>query len=65
MEYSIEILEKEIKLLKNSLSEWDIKNYPEAKKNRQMKLDDLQKAKTCLNLVNKGINPFTNGAFKN
>jgi len=64
MEYSIEILEKEIKLLNDSLSEWDIKNYPDARKIRQIKLDDLQKAKTCLNLVINGINPFTNGAFK-
>ena len=64
MEYSIEVLEKEIKHLTECLSEWDLKHYPEARKVRQLKLDDLQKAKTCLNLVNNGIDPFTNGAFK-
>lgn len=64
MNYSIEILEKEKRQLKECLSNWDCEQYPEAKEKRDRKLQSVEKAITCLILVSDGIDPFTNGAFK-
>jgi hypothetical protein len=44
MNYAIEILEKEKQILKNCLSEWQSKNYPEAKAERENRLKNLEKA---------------------
>jgi hypothetical protein len=44
MNYTIRILEKEIELLKNALSAWETKTYPEAKKLREDRLWELQRA---------------------
>ena len=41
MKYSIEVLEKEKELLERCLSNWELKNYPEARKQRSNKLSDL------------------------
>ncbi len=41
MNYAIEVLEKEKRLLEICLSEWDLNNYPEAKKERAEKLKDI------------------------
>lgn len=51
MSYAIEILEKDKNILEKCLSEWESTKYPEAKKERQLKLDSLNKA---INLL-KGI----------
>lgn len=39
--YSIEVLEKERQLLNDCLSEWDLKQYPEARKERENRLKDI------------------------
>lgn len=44
MNYTIRILEKEIELLKNALSTWETKTYPEAKKLREDRLWELKRA---------------------
>jgi len=44
MNHAIEILEKEKELLERCLSDWDLKHYPEARKNRNCKLRDLKNA---------------------
>ena len=59
MNYSIEILEKEKQLLTSCLSDWDCTNYPDAKKERQKKLDDLEECITILKMVQDGVNPFS------
>lgn len=41
MNYAIETLQKEADLLEKCLSEWECKNHPEAKKEREKKLNDL------------------------
>ena len=38
-------------LLKSCLSDWDCKNYPDAKKERQKKLEDLEECINILKLV--------------
>jgi len=63
MKYSIEILEKEKHLINACLSDWDLKNHPEARKDRQKKLDDLDQCISILKCVNDGINPFSESAF--
>lgn len=50
MGYAIEILEKEKQILEKCLSEWDCKNYPEAKKEREERLKSINKA--IKNLIN-------------
>jgi hypothetical protein len=59
MNYSIEILEKEKQILKACLSEWQSNNYPDAKKERQKRYDDLEECITILKMVKDGINPFS------
>lgn len=49
MNYVISLLEKEIKILNQCLSEWDCEQYPEAKKQREIKLKQMQKALSILN----------------
>ena len=44
MEYAIETLVNEKKILEKCLSEWESKNYPEAKKQREKRLSDLNEA---------------------
>ena len=44
MDYAIEILEKEIQLLKFCLTEWEAEKYPEARKERNDKYKNLIKA---------------------
>ena len=44
MNYAIEILEKEKTLLLKCLTDWDIKEYPEALKDRNNKIKDIEKA---------------------
>jgi hypothetical protein len=44
MNYSIEILEKEKTLLLKCLNDWDVKEYPEALKDRNNKIKDIEKA---------------------
>lgn len=59
MNYSIEILEKEKKQLADCLSNWDLNQYPEARKERQKRLEDLDECITILKMVNDGVNPFS------
>ena len=44
MNYAIEILEAERKMLENILSDWEFAHYPDARKQRDRKLKDLEKA---------------------
>lgn len=44
MSYAIEILEKEIRILSKCLSDWESKEYPLAKTEREKRLSDLNKA---------------------
>jgi len=44
MKYAIEILEKESVMLKECLKEWKPENYPEAFKERNKKLKEIEKA---------------------
>jgi hypothetical protein len=48
MNYAIEILEKEIRILKDALKGWKSKDYPEAFKERNKRLTDLELALTKL-----------------
>jgi hypothetical protein len=50
MNYVIEIIEKEISILKRCLNEWESYEYPDAKKEREKKLKQLNYA---LNILNK------------
>ena len=59
MNYSIEILEKEKHLLNSCLSAWDLNHYPEARKDRQKRIDDINLCISILLCVNDGINPFS------
>jgi len=49
MTYAIEILEKEKELLTKCLNEWDTQTYPEAKKEREKRLNDINNALQLLN----------------
>lgn len=42
--YSIQVLEKERNLIKDCLSNWEKENYPEAKKEREQRLKDINNA---------------------
>jgi hypothetical protein len=44
MKYAIKILEKEKQLLEECLKEWKPENYPEAFKERNRKLKEIEKA---------------------
>jgi len=44
MYYAIEVLEKERQLIKDCLSTWEKENYPEAKKEREQRLKDINNA---------------------
>lgn len=44
MEYVINLLEKDKAILEKCLSEWEIKEYPIAKKEREDKLNEINKA---------------------
>lgn len=63
MRYSIEILEKERDILIKCLSEWQSKNYPDAKKEREKRLNDIDECISILKCVNDGINPFSESAL--
>jgi len=39
--YAIEVLEKEKQLLNDCLSDWDLQKYPEARKERENRLKDI------------------------
>jgi hypothetical protein len=59
MNYSIEILEKEYQLLNGCLTSWDLNHYPEVRKDRQKRLDDVFQCIAILKMVNDGVNPFS------
>jgi len=63
MNYSIEILERERDILKKCLSEWQSENYPDAKKEREKRLKDIDECISILLCVKDGINPFSECAF--
>ena len=44
MNYAIQTLEKEKALIEKALSEWECKEYPEAKKERVKRLCELNNA---------------------
>jgi hypothetical protein len=62
MNYSIEILEEEKRVLNICLSNWDLNTYPEAHKERQKKIEDLNYSISILKCVKDGINPFSESA---
>jgi hypothetical protein len=62
MNYSIKILLKEKKQLVDCLSNWDLNHYPDARKERQKRYDDLDECISILRCVNDGINPFSDVA---
>lgn len=64
MRYAINQLKEEKKHLEKCLSEWDLKKYPDARIERQIRLESLNEAICCLELVNNGLNPLENGAFE-
>ena len=49
MNHAIHILKTEQKILKKCLSEWDLKNYPEARKLREKKLKQITEVLNKLN----------------
>lgn len=49
MNYAIEILEKEKLLIEKALTNWETKEYPEAKKQREKRLNELNEAIEKLN----------------
>ena len=49
MEYVIELLEKERRTIEQCLTEWDMQQYPEARKEREIRLKELNQA---INLIN-------------
>lgn len=49
MNYALEVLTKERALIEKALSEWHEQSYPEAKKDRNSKLKNLNKAINTLN----------------
>lgn len=49
MNYAIQILEREIKALQRCLNEWECKEYPDAKKERDKRLNELNEALNRLN----------------
>ena len=44
MTHAIELLETEKKQLEIVLSEWELDHYPEARKERDMRLNDIKQA---------------------
>ena len=50
MNYAIETLEKEKALIEKALNEWECKEYPEAKKEREKRLKELNEALNKLKL---------------
>lgn len=44
MNYAVEVLEKERDILTKCLTEWESNNYPEAKKEREKKLQEINNA---------------------
>jgi hypothetical protein len=53
MKYAIKILEKEKQLLEDCLKDWKIENYPEAFKDRNNKLRDIDNAiQTLITKIN-------------
>ena len=50
MEYVINLLEKDKTILERCLSEWETKEYPIAKKEREDKLNEINKAINILKL---------------
>lgn len=64
MTHALDVLKTEKRQLQECLSNWDCEQYPEAKEKRDRKLLSCERAITCLDLINNGIDPFTNGAFK-
>lgn len=53
MNYAIQTLEKEKSLIEKALSEWDCKEYPEAKKERVKRLSELNDAISQLKGTNQ------------
>ncbi len=48
MNYAIELIEREISLLERCLSAWECKEYPDAKKQRDKLLNELNEALNIL-----------------
>ena len=44
MKYVIEVLEKEKRILIDCLSAWELESHPEARKERERRLNELAKA---------------------
>lgn len=63
MDYAIETLLKEYHLIRECLSEWDLKHYQEAREVRRRKLNQLSKALTKLG-HDKHISQGERGAIK-
>lgn len=53
MEYAIQILEKELEQLKKCLTEWDETHYPEARKERNRKVNDIESVLAII--INKSV----------
>ena len=49
MNYAIKILQNELNILQRCLNEWESENYPEAKKEREKRLNDINNAINKLN----------------
>ena len=49
---AINVLNREKELLEKCLTEWESKEYPEAKKERERKLKEINKAIELLNKLN-------------
>jgi len=56
MKYAIRMLEEQKKHLELCLSEWDINKYPDARIERQIRLESLMKAIQCLSKIDNGFN---------
>ena len=51
MNYAIEILEKEIRILNEAIKGWKSKDYPEAFKERNKRLKELEQALNKLKTI--------------
>lgn len=63
MTYAVDILEDEVRKLEKCLSNWDIEQYPEARKERDNRVKSLKMALDCISFVNRGFNPLETGHF--
>lgn len=61
--HALDVLKTEKRQLQECLSNWDCEQYPEAREKRDRKLLSCERAITCLEIINNGIDHINNEAF--